>query len=357
MSGTSLDGVDVTLCQIDENSCKLLASYEHPFDKKLKDEILRIISNVSTLRQIGEIDSKLGYLFADAINKFVKKNEINKKDIKAIGLHGQTLWHEPKSKFAFSMQLGCPNVVSAKTSLKVIADFRRMDIANGGEGAPFTPAFHKFVFSSLKKRVAVVNIGGMANITLLNETTQGWDVGCGNVLLDLWIRKIKQKDYDKDGEFAKSGKINKQLLYEMMNDEYFKKNPPKSTGREYFNEKWLNKHLIKNENIKNENIKNEDVQRTLLELTALSIVNDLKDKGVELLIVCGGGVKNNFLMQRLNELCKCEVKKSDEFGISSQYLESMAFAWLGYKRLKNEVVELKDITGAKKNSILGGIYG
>ena len=272
--------------------------------------------------------------------------------MKAIGLHGQTLWHSPHAEYPFSMQLGCPNVVHAKIGIKVVADFRSMDIANGGEGAPFAPAFHQFVFGSQKERVAVVNIGGMANITLLGDELKGWDTGVGNALMDYWIQTCKNLPFDKDGEFSACGNLNEELLNSFLDDEYFKQLPPKSTGREYFNPTWLSNHLPTFQTIKD-----EDIQRTLLELTAISISNDIKKTDTNLLIVCGGGVKNRFLMQRLQKLCDIEVKSSDELGISSDFMEAMAFAWLAKMRVHKQEVDLKSVTGAKKNSILGGIYG
>ncbi|WP_324171612.1 anhydro-N-acetylmuramic acid kinase [Sulfurimonas sp.] len=349
MSGTSLDGVDLSLCEIDDSTCKLISSLEFPFDVELKEEILSIINGSTTLDQVGVLDNKLGHLFADAINTFVQKQSIDAKSIDAIGLHGQTLWHKPNGDNPFSMQLGCPNVVSSQTNIKVVADFRRMDMANGGQGAPFTPAFHQFIFK--EKNSAVLNIGGMANITILGENLRGWDTGCGNVLMDMWIQKCKNVPFDKDGEFAKSGSVDADLLDAMINDDYFKQIPPKSTGREYFNDTWLANHLPMFQTTKD-----EDIQRTLLELTAKSIANDVKENKIKSLIICGGGVKNSFLMQRLQELCKIEVASSDAAGVSSEFMESMAFAWFAYKRVHGEVVKLSSVTGATKDSILGGIY-
>jgi anhydro-N-acetylmuramic acid kinase len=352
MSGTSMDGIDIALCAIDDTKCSLLASAEYPFDDELETEILSVINGSTTLEQIGTIDNKLGNMFADAINKFIKKESIDATTIKAIGLHGQTLWHAPDADNPFSMQLGCPNVVSAKTGIQVVADFRRMDIANGGQGAPFAPAFHQEVFKHLDKKAAVLNIGGMANITILGEELKGWDTGCGNVLMDYWSFNDTDAGYDRDAMFALRGEVKEELLKSFLKDDYFDKLPPKSTGREYFNPTWLANHLPLFDTIKA-----EDIQRTLLELTAKSIAIDANSTGAELLIVCGGGAKNPLLMQRLNELCKADVKVSDEFGVSSDYMEAMAFAWLAYKRVHREVVELSIVTGATKDSILGGIYG
>jgi anhydro-N-acetylmuramic acid kinase len=352
MSGTSMDAIDIALCEITQDNCKLLFFNEYPFESQLKEDILNIINGATSLKQIGTIDKRLGVLYSDTINKFINKNRLDANTINAIALHGQTLWHEPNGEFPFSMQLGSPSTVVALTGIKVISDFRNMDVANGGQGAPFAPAFHQFIFGSLKQKSAVLNIGGMANITLLGENLQGWDTGCGNVLLDMWIQKCQNRPYDKDGEFARSGTINQELLDAMLNDAYFKKLPPKSTGREYFNENFLANHLpIFN------TTKDEDIQRTLLELTAKTIANDVKKSQIELLIVCGGGAKNKFLMQRLKDLTSIEVQPSDTLGIDGDALEAMAFAWLGYKRLHNEEVDLKSVTGANKNSVLGAIYG
>jgi anhydro-N-acetylmuramic acid kinase len=352
MSGTSLDGVDITLCEIDNSTCQEVTSHEYSFPKNLKDEILDIISGSTTLEQIGTLNTKLGYLYAEAINSFLKEKKIDREKIKAIGLHGQTLWHSPDAKYPFSMQLGCPNVVNAQTEIQVVTDFRGMDIANGGEGAPFTPAFHQFIFGSLNDKTAVVNIGGMANITLLGDKLKGWDCGVGNALMDYWVNICKGVAYDKDAEFAIEGKVDSELLNKLMDDDYFKRSAPKSTGREYFNPTWLADRMPIFQTIKD-----EDIQRTLLELTAQTISNDLKDTDINLLIVCGGGSKNPLLMRRLSELNKINVKISDNFGVKSDSLEAMAFAWLAYKRVHNSAVDLKSVTGAKKNSILGGIYG
>ena len=352
MSGTSLDGIDVVLCEIDSAKCDLLHSYEYSFDQELKTEILDMINGTTSLREVGIIDNKLGSLFADSINDFISRYNLESKNIKAIGLHGQTLWHEPLGEYTFSMQLGDANLVSARTALTVVSDFRRMDMANGGQGAPLAPAFHQEVFRSLDKKTAVLNIGGMANITVLGDNLKGWDTGCGNVLMDYWSSVCKGDSYDKDALFALSGEVNEKLLERFLEDEYFSKLPPKSTGREYFNPAWLSIHMPIFQTLKD-----EDIQRTLLELTAQSIANDINKIDTDLLIVCGGGVKNPLLMQRLKELCKMEVKVSDELGVSSEFMEAMAFAWLAKKRIHNEVVKLKDVTGAKKDSVLGGIYG
>ena len=352
MSGTSLDGIDIALCEVDSTSCTLLASHEYPFDKELKDTILAAISSPITLAFLGQLDSRLGELFANAIVSFMDENKIAPKDITAIGLHGQTLWHEPNGTFPFSMQLGNPNILTAKTSIRVVTDFRRKDIALGGQGAPFAPAFHKEMFGSLKRNTAVLNIGGIANISFLEERLRGYDTGPGNVLMDYWINECKGLAYDKDGKFAASGSVNDDLLQSFLEDAYFTKNPPKSTGREYFNGTWLANHLPLFQSVKD-----EDIQRTLLELTAQSVANEVKKSATDLLIICGGGAKNSLLMRRMREFCEVEVKKSDDYGINSDFMEAMVFAWLAYKRIHSEKVELSLVTGAREDTVLGGIYG
>jgi len=350
MSGTSLDGIDVALCEIDEKECKLLHFSEYPFPLALKSRLLHTIFSSVTLQEIGTLNQELGYLFADAIQEFIRKHTLSPSHINAIGLHGQTLWHEPHGVFPFSMQLGCPNVVASQTAIKTITDFRQMDIVHGGEGAPFAPAFHQFLFRAKEQR-AVVNIGGMANITLLEDEIKGWDSGCGNVLLDFWMQKKERQPYDEDGKFAKSGTVIKPLLKTMLEDAYFVKKAPKSTGREYFNEAWLSHYLDAYAHLSS-----KDIARTLLELTAQTIINDIQEKRINQLIVCGGGSKNAFLMQRLKELSGIEVVSSDFLGVNADALEAMAFAWFAYKRIHLEPVKLCSVTGAKKASLLGGIY-
>jgi len=352
MSGTSLDGVDITLCEIDKKSCKLKISDEYPFEKTLKKEILHLITSKTLLRQIGMLNIKLGRLFGDAIADFIQKNKLDAQNIKAIGLHGQTLWHEVDAELPFSMQLGCANVVYKKTGIKVITDFRGMDIAHGGEGAPLTPAFHQFLFAKKDKKVAVLNIGGMSNITILGKKLKGWDCGPGNVLMDLWIHKCKKLPFDKKGKFASSGKVNQELLESMLDDNYFYKEPPKSTGREKFNKKYISSVLSGFENLKA-----RDIQRTFLELTAKVIAKDVKNNNIKELIVCGGGSKNTTLLKRLKKLTKIDVNVSESYGVSSDFMESMAFAWFAYKRLHDEPLEIKSVTGATKNVIAGAIYG
>lgn len=354
MSGTSFDGIDIALCRISSKECYLLESFEYPFEQQLKERLMQSIgSNNLSFQKFGELDIALAKLYHEALEAFfTQMQSYTKEDIEAIGLHGQTVWHQPQANHSFSLQLGSAAYLYAQLGIKVVNDFRNVDVALGGQGAPFAPAFHKEVFYSETKKRAIVNIGGMANITILDDKVTGWDSGCGNVLLDYFIEKTEQKQYDKDGAFARSGSLNEQLLHRFLSDPYFQKSAPKSTGREYFNAEWLERVLVDFTTVSN-----ADIQRTLLELTALSIVNDLKPFEIEQIILCGGGAHNSFLLQRIEQLSSKEVLKSDILGISSDSLEAMAFAWLAYKRINNQKVILQDITGARENAILGALYG
>jgi anhydro-N-acetylmuramic acid kinase len=248
------------------------------------------------------------------------------------------------------MQLGDPNIITTKTGIPVVADFRRKDVALGGQGAPFAPAFHQFLFRDVEASVSVVNIGGMANITVLGEKLIGYDTGCGNVLLDLWIAKHKSVAFDKDGAWAREGKVDYTLLDLMMEDDYFALPYPKSTGRERFNISWLENIVIRRGGSP---CPPEDLQRTLLEFTALTISNEVLRFNRDVVLLCGGGAKNSFLVERIKALMpNVEVAISQ----NADSLEAMAFAWLAYKRMHKEVIELKDVTGASDNAVLGALY-
>ena len=346
MSGTSLDGVDVVCCEIDRETCTLLYAKEYAFPLDLKAKILGAIDSHSSLKNLGEIDHALGIVFAHCVLDFLKIFSLNHREIRAIGLHGQTLWHNPQGAFPFSMQGGDANILTALSGIEVIADFRRKDIALGGQGAPFAPAFHAFLFGSLSQNIALVNIGGMANISVLGAKLIGYDTGCGNVLLDLWIAQHLQQSYDKDGKWAREGTLNQVLLKAFLADSYFTKPYPKSTGRERFNRHWLASFAL-------EKYRPQDVQATLLELTAQSIALEVKHFALDKLLLCGGGAKNTFLCERLADLLPLLCIEIAPF---ADEMEAMTFAWLAYKRIHKEPVHLKEVTGARENTILGASY-
>jgi anhydro-N-acetylmuramic acid kinase len=352
MSGTSLDGVDIALCDIDSSGCMLIGAIEYPFDSSLREAILEAIGcERCSLLKFGEIDIRLGELFAHGVNTLLSQYGIKREEIEVIGSHGQTIWHSPHTTPPFTIQLGDPSIIATKTGIKVVSNFRDKDIALGGEGAPLTPAFHQFLFGNMKRKIGVVNIGGISNITIIGNPLKGYDIGCGNILLDIWIGKCKNQKYDKDGSWALEGEVDRELLDSMLNEPFFTQTSPKSTGRELFNLKWIESHL------QGRDIDAVDIQTTLLELTAEIIAYEVQNRDIELLLLCGGGSKNRALVNRIEKLLQnITVDITDNYGVSSDYMEAMAFAWLGYKRINREVVELKDVTGAIENGILGGVW-
>ena len=347
MSGTSMDGIDVVLCQINKSECHLIHATEYPFPINLKETLLQTINGKTTLAQIGRLHIELAELFSDAVNSLLNTYEIDPKTVVAIGSHGQTLWHEPNGEYPFSMQLGDPSTLTTRTRIPVVADFRAKDIALGGQGAPLAPSFHQFLFQDISESIAVVNIGGMANITIPGTQLIGYDTGPGNVLMDLWCQAQTGEMYDKDGSWARKGDINFTLLEKMLKDSYFHQSHPKSTGREKFNEKWITHFIGK------ESLKSEDVQRTLLELTAFTISNELLRFQRDIAVLSGGGAKNSFLVERIKAVMPNITVIIAE---NADMLEAMMMAWLAYKRIHNEYINLKDVTGARENGILGGVY-
>ena len=347
MSGTSMDGIDVVLCRIDRYECQLIHASEYPFPAGLKERVLQTINSTTTLAQIGSLHKELAEYFADAVNDFVETYDIDFKTVTAIGSHGQTLWHEPNSEYPFSMQLGDPSTLTARTRIPVVADFRAKDIALGGQGAPLAPAFHQFLFREVSESIAVVNIGGMANITIPGKALTGYDTGPGNVLMDLWCKAHTGESYDRDGLWARTGEVNFTLLEKMLEERYFHQSYPKSTGREKFSEKWIDHFIGK------ETLRSEDVQRTLLELTAVTICNELLRFQRDIAVLSGGGAKNSFLIERIKAVMPNITVIIAE---NADMLEAMMMAWLAYKRIHNEHINLKDVTGARENGILGGVY-
>lgn len=350
MSGTSLDGIDIALCEIKNNKLRTLKSKEYNYDANIKKDVLNAISNSVSLEDIGILHHKLGLMYAKALEEFISEYQIDCKGVRAIGLHGQTIWHAPNISFPFSMQLGDASIVAKKLQIDVVNDFRSGDVANGGQGAPLTPAFHQALFDD--KSTAVLNLGGIANITILTKKFIGYDIGVANILSDYWINKNCNKAFDKDGSWASEGKVNDELLQLFLSDPYFNLLAPKSTGREYFSGDWLENKLELFSAINA-----VDVQATLIEFTINPIIESLKEQHIKRLIVCGGGAKNSFLINQLSKkLENIELIKSDILGINSDFLEAIAFAWLAYKRVNQEAIDLRTITGASQPSILGAIH-
>ncbi|KJG55459.1 anhydro-N-acetylmuramic acid kinase [Photobacterium kishitanii] len=365
MSGTSMDGVDAVLVEINNNNIQLLGSHPFAMGNNLKQSLLDIcLGQPTNLQTLGELDHRLGHLFADAVLALLKKTNTQAADVTAIGSHGQTVFHSPHTEYAFTMQIGDANIIAAKTGITTIADFRRKDMAFGGQGAPLVPAFHQQLFSSTQCTRVILNIGGIANITVLepNKAVTGFDTGPGNMLMDAWINLHQQKNYDEDGNWARSGSISTPLLTLLLSEPYLEQPAPKSTGRELFNLTWLQQYLA-DPAIEKLQLSACDIQATLTEYTAQTIANEVKKTGLTAtvnpneLLVCGGGAHNSILMQRLTELLPnwCVMTTADR-GVDIDNMEAMAFAWLAYRTMHHQSGNLPEVTGARRLAQLGAIY-
>lgn len=362
MSGTSLDGVDIALVDFSLSKPKLVASDFTPMPNDLREKITTLVqSGETTLKQLGVLDHQLGLLYVDCVNHFLQSRKLPAEQIQAIGCHGQTIWHSPLGRFPFTMQIGDMNLLAARTGITTIGDFRRKDMAFGGQGAPLVPAFHQAVFFDPNYATVVLNIGGISNVSLLipNQPVMGFDTGTGNTLLDQWIEKHLGIPYDKNGEWAATGQINEVLLDNLLEEPFFRQPPPKSTGRELFNLSWL-EQKIQNITTNSTALLPQDIQATLVEFTVSSIAASLNSIDTTLpkrLLVCGGGAKNKFIMQRLaNSLPNWEIYTTNEFGMDADYVEAAAFAWLAYRRMNHQTGNLPDVTGAQRAVGLGAIF-
>lgn len=363
MSGTSADGIDICLAHLESSKMELVDSVSIDFPSNLKAEIKALCSPVENeLFRAHSLGITLSLLTAKHINTLLVDNQLTASDVCAIGYHGQTIRHHPETAPALSVQIGCASTLAHHTKIKTITDFRMADIAAGGQGAPLVPAFHKAAFYSHKENRLIVNIGGIANITCIpacpNEATYGFDTGPGNTLLDEWIFTQKAKDFDSNGDWAKSGSTIPELLHSMMRDHYILKPSPKSTGKEYFNLLWLD-HLLEN----HPNTKAEDIQRTLLDFTSHSICDKVKELLKEhkeqpnSVYLCGGGINNSLLVETIRSLLpSLKVTSTLDLGIHPQLVEASAFAWLASRTTSSLAGNLKEVTGANQDKILGGIY-
>jgi len=361
MSGTSLDGIDVAITTLEPSGeFQFIAAQTLPFPEQLHQKLqLLITDQYCNLQDFGEIDIALGQLIGKSINQLLNTHQLSAKDIKAIGSHGQTLFHSPSGELPFSLQIGDASVIAEITGITTVADFRQRDIAAGGQGAPLVPAFHQAVFSNENEERVIVNIGGISNITLLpassNENVIGFDTGPGNVLLDYWAKLHLGKTYDENGQWAKSGQCNKDLLSVFLNEAYFKQVIPKSTGRELFNKAWLDNKLAGYA----KELDPADVQTTLVELTALTIAEDIEAYTTSNcnVFICGGGAHNSYLLDRIQSLVNNKkVSTTDDLGLHPDWVEACAFAWLAYRTVNQQVGNLTAVTGAKHPVILGAIH-
>ena len=349
MIGSSLDSIDVVVVDITQDNINVINALEVELLPQLRSKLLNINAKFFLkLEDLLALERDLTMEMISAIEIIMSLVDIDISTIEAIGVHGYTCAHQPD--VANSLQLVNANMLAAKFNTKVVADFRRLDMANGGQGAPLLPAFHYHLWKN-HLNVAVLNIGGMANVTLLHkDSLLGFDTGPGNVLLDAWVRLKLNIDYDKNGAIARKGMVITDLLDSLKQHGFFHQPAPKSTSRDDFNLELLLKFV-------KDKYKVEDVQATLVELTAWSIALGVNNfAACDKIYVCGGGAFNAFLLERIKVHTNKAVCSVQDLGWSPVYLEATAFAWLAYRRVKNITTELKTVTGAIKNCVLGALY-
>ncbi len=368
MSGTSLDGVDGVLADFSGAQLRVVQHAHAPFPAPLRNELLALNTpGPDEIHRAALAANALVRVYAGVVATLLKSAGVTAAQVKAIGAHGQTVRHRPQEfdGTGYTTQINSPALLAELAGIDVVADFRSRDVAAGGQGAPLVPAFHRQVFGHPQQAVAVLNVGGISNLSLIPAqngpaagAVLGFDCGPGNGLMDHWCQQHKGQAFDHAGQWAASGQVNAALLGELLGEPYFAKPPPKSTGRDLFNPAWLQRKLARHSSVPP-----ADVQATLTELTARCCANDFTSysKNSKLLIVCGGGALNADLMQRLKRcLPGVQVAPSDPFGLPPLQVEATAFAWLARKTLRRETGKLPTVTGAKKGTdgarILGAIY-
>ncbi len=356
MSGTSMDGIDAALVEINASSIEILHARDHAYPAALRAQLLTAIGIPmdQDIPNIAELDRRTGECFRDATLDLLQHAGVAATSVTAIGSHGQTLRHQPNADRPFTLQIGDPTIVAAGTGITTVADFRSADIAVGGQGAPLTPLFHEWLFRLPGVCRVVLNIGGIANVTLLSgqQATIGFDAGPGNTLMDAWIRKHGAATFDLNGDWASSGTANAALLQRFLSDPYFSAAPPKSTGFEHFNLRWIEAAEI-------EGIDIADVQATLCALTAQTISDAIATfaPNTTEVLVCGGGVHNAALMTQIRErLANADVESTATAGLSPDWVEAVAFAWLAMRRLQNLPGNLPAVTGARQAVPLGAVH-
>ena len=359
ISGTSMDGVDAALVSFGEGDVTTVATHSAAIPDALKRELHELAQDpsVAALR-FWNADAQLGDLFADAVLGLLEVAGVEVREVTAIGSHGQTVYHAPRAATPVTVQLGDPSVIAERTGITTVADFRRRDIAAGGEGAPLVPAFHRAVFSAPGVERGILNLGGIANLSVLpadpDAVLLGFDTGPANTLLDSFVRSRFGADMDHDGSLAREGEVNPPLLAALLAEPYFDRTPPKSTGRELFNPSWLDARLAAHPETAP-----HDVLRTLCELTveaAVAAVERFAPRTQELWL-CGGGARNPLLATRLAErAAPRRVETTEGLGIHPDWVEAAAFAWLAMRALAGEAGNAPTVTGAEREAVLGGIY-
>ena len=359
ISGTSMDGIDAVLAEFAGPSVRLVQSHTHPWPTELAAALRQAARGTPiTPLQFGQLDALAGDTFAAAALAVLTAAAVTPAQVRAIGSHGQTLFHAPDAPTPFTLQIGDPNRIAQLTGITTVADFRRRDMAAGGQGAPLVPAFHHGVFADPDESRAVLNVGGIANLTFLPADpglpVSGYDTGPGNCLLDAWTRRHLNQPFDTDGDWAAQQSPHPGLLRQLLADPYFTQTAPKSTGPEYFSTDWLDRQLTDWQELAA-----GQVQATLLALTTHSIVDALRTSApsTRRLLVCGGGVHNAALLQTLSDLlAPLPVSSTAAFGLDPDWVEAVAFAWLARETLAGRPGNLPAVTGASAPVVLGGIY-
>ncbi|HEU4670838.1 MAG TPA: anhydro-N-acetylmuramic acid kinase [Dyella sp.] len=357
ISGTSADGIDAALVSFDGGAPRLVRGLTHPWPEELRRQILGVAQGEAAvdLDMLGRLDVAMGHGFAEAALRVIDEAGVDAERVRAIGSHGQTLRHRPTGAHPFTLQLGDPSVIAERCGIDVVADFRRADVAAGGQGAPLLPAMHAMLLGRPGEARVVLNLGGIANITCLGAdgSVLGFDTGPANGLMDAWCARYRGAAFDRDGHFASEGCVDEALLQLLLDDPYFALAPPKSTGREHFHLAWLEHRLAGRASTP------ADVQATLLELSARSVAEAIARhaSGTRRVLACGGGVHNRALMGRLATLlAPAELQSTAAFGVDPDFLEAMAFAWLARQRLLGQPGNLPAVTGARGPRVLGAIY-
>jgi anhydro-N-acetylmuramic acid kinase len=357
ISGTSADGIDAALVRFEHDKPQLLHALTHAWPDALRTQVLRVAQDETTLDldAFGRLDAAVGQTFADAVDALLVQSGTSASSVHAVGSHGQTVRHRPSGEHPFTLQIGNASVIAERCGIDVVADFRSADVAAGGQGAPLLPAIHAMLLNAPGRTRVVLNLGGIANITVLAADGRvfGFDTGPANGLMDAWCLRHRGEAFDRDGAFAASGRVDESLLATLLDDPYFALPPPKSTGREHFHLGWLDARLHA------ATASPADVQATLLELTVRSIVAaiDAHASDAEDVLICGGGVHNRVLVQRLRELLQPRVLGSTaDYGVDPDYLEAAAFAWLARQRLLGLPGNLPAVTGARGPRVLGAIH-
>ena len=359
MSGTSMDAIDAALVRFSDNSIELVAYNQFPLSDDIRNEV-RSLSADSSKADISRYHSLLGELFSNAVVNIIQQARLDRTNIVAVGSHGQTILHLPDATPPRTLQIGDATIIAAKTGITTVADFRRMDMEAGGQGAPLAPALHADLFRSPTVNRCILNLGGIANITVLPAdltiAVTGFDTGPGNGLLDDWNRKHNNTNMDENGLWAKSGMPDSDLLKQFLADPYFHKPAPKSTGRDYFNMQWLDRKL----ELAGKQVMPEDVQATLVQLTVASIANTINDQAHAIgeLYLCGGGSHNPVLVGGLcDQLPDIAISSTQILGMNPDAVEAVTFAWLAKRRIEGKPGNLPSVTGASKPVLLGTIFG